>query len=36
MNNVVFWDLAPCGFIINRRSTFRVKEIKQARKGVRR
>jgi hypothetical protein len=40
--NSVFWDLAPCGFIINRRSEervasiFGVKEITRARKSVKR
>jgi hypothetical protein len=34
LNNSVFWDVAPCGFITNRRVTcnFRVEEITRARK----
>jgi hypothetical protein len=41
MTNAVFWNVTPCGFIINRRFggtyrlIFRVEEITRARKRVR-
>jgi hypothetical protein len=27
MKNTIFWDVAPCGFIVNRRSEERVASI---------